>query len=78
MNNNKIGRVSVWIAKDWSGLHIFSNEPTITNNGSVDEWYGILSSFDSVIAIRNIVYNLTYGWDVSHEPEKITIKFEIL
>ena len=76
---NNIGRIEVWICRDWAGSHIFLDKPARTNNGyKEDEWYSYLSSLDDVLPVRDMVNEFTKDWDINHKPEKITIKFEIL
>ena len=70
--------VSVWVCRDWAGPHLFSEKPIRTNNGNPeDEWYSYLSSLDSVWNVKCMVNDFTKGWNINHEPEKITINFEI-
>ena len=77
---NNTGTVTAWICRDWKGCHIFDNRPTLIEDG--DEWYNEYnaerSTLNDVINIKNMVYDLTYEWDVTHEPQKVTIKFEII
>ena len=73
---NNAGTATAWICRDWKGAHIFGIKPTRINNGN--EWYETPSCLERVITIKNMVYDLTYEWDITHEPQKITIKFEIL
>lgn len=76
---NNIGRIEVWICRDWDGSHIFWGKPERINNGNPeDEWCEMLSILDNIVIVKNMVNKLTYGWDINHKPEKITIKFEIL
>lgn len=74
-----VGRIEVWVCRDWAGSHIFGIKPTRINNGNpTDEWYETPSCLENIITIKNMIYDFTYGWDVNHEPQKIIIKFEIL
>lgn len=74
-----VGRIEVWVCRDWAGSHIFWGKPERINNGNPeDEWYGNLTGLENVVTVKNMIYDFTYGWDVNHEPQKITIKFEIL
>ena len=71
--------MSVWICRDWAGPHIFMNKPKRIKNGcKEDEWYDYPSSLNDVSAVKSMINDFTNGWDVNHEPQKITIKFEIL
>lgn len=76
---SNIGRIEVWVCRDWAGPHIFWIKPIkINNGGPTDEWDEIPSSLEHIVRVKNMIHEFTYGWDVNHEPEKITIKFEIL
>ena len=75
---NNASRTSVWVCRDWAGSHIFWDKPTRINNGNKEnEWCGVPTVLEHVVTVKNMVYNFTYEWDINHEPEKITIKFEI-
>lgn len=76
---NNIGRIEVWVCRDWVGSHIFWVKPVRTNNGNPkDEWYSDLSSLDSVWNVKCMVNEFTKGWNIDHKPEEITINFETI
>lgn len=76
---NNSGIITAWVCRDWVGSHIFGNKPKRINNGNTsDEWYEVPSCLENVIAVKNMVYDFTYEWDINHEPVKITIKFQII
>ena len=68
--------LSVWVCRDWAGPHLFSEKPKRINNPA-DEWYGVLDGLTDVLVVRDMVNEFTKGWDIDHEPEQITINFEI-
>ncbi len=69
---------SVWVCRDWAGLHLFTEKPKRINNGNPeDEWFASLDSLDNVWSVRSLFDKFTKGWDINHNPEQITINFEI-
>lgn len=73
------GYIKVWVCRDWAGPHLFTDKPIRTNNGNPqDEWDGVPTGIEHVVAVKNMVYDFTYGWDINHEPEEISIEFKIV
>jgi hypothetical protein len=69
---------SVWVCRDWAGPHICSEKPKRGNNGyKEDEWFVSLDRLDNVWSVKNMSDKFTKGWDINHNPEQITINFEI-
>ena len=71
--------ISVWVAKDWAGTHLFINKPNLYDNGNKSkEWDGCLSQLNYISIFKQMASEITKGWYKNHDPKEITFKIEIL
>ena len=70
--------ISVWVAKDWDGMHLFVSKPKLIDNGNEnEEWDGCLSQLNYISIFKQMASEITKVWDANHYPQGITFKVTI-